>query len=459
MEFLNVSGDRLTTATGRPVALRGVGLGGWMMMENFLNGFPGTEHQARAALRRTMGAARADRLFERILDAFFTEADASFIADTGLNCVRIAVNYRHLSDDADPFAIRQDGLRRLTAAVDACARHGLYTVIDLHAAPGFQNQSEHSDNPAHHAWLWTHRHFQDRLVVIWEALADHFEGRPEIAGYNLLNEPGDATGEVIGPFYRRLVDAVRAVDPAHVIFLDGNRYANDFDVIGGDFENTVYSVHDYALAGIRDAATYPGEVRGQYVDRGFLEERFLERTAHSRKTGTPLWVGEFGPVYSGDPEVDKHRYAVLRDQLEIYREHGAGWSIWTYKDTHLSGLASLDPGSPWARLLRPIREKKERLGTEPWSTGEDGLRHVLEPLDALLAAEYPAFEPPPFGKRWYVRRLVRELLLGEPMIEEFAALFADVDDAGVEALAGSFRLDACVRRAPLVSLLAEFCRG
>ncbi|MBA4863782.1 glycoside hydrolase family 5 protein [Streptomyces sp. PSKA54] len=457
--MLKVAGDRLVTPKGQPVILRGVGLGGWMMMENFLNGFPGTEHQARDALRRSMGAARADLLFDRILDEFFTDADAAFIAGIGLNCVRIAVNYRHLSDDADPFAIREDGMRRLTDAVDACARTGLYTVIDLHAAPGFQNQSEHSDNPSHHAWLWRHRHFQDRVVAIWEALADRFRGRPEVAGYNLLNEPGDPTGEVIGPFYRRLVDAVRAVDPDHVIFLDGNRYANDFDVIGDSYDNTVYSTHDYALAGIREATKYPGEVRGQYVDRSHLEARFLERTAHCRKTGTPVWVGEFGPVYSGDPDVDRHRYAVLRDQLEIYREYGASWSIWTYKDTHLSGLVSLDPNSPWSRLLQPIREKKERLGTEPWSTGEEGISHVLAPLDDLLAAEYPDFDPPPFGRRWYVRRLVRELLLGEPMLTEFAALFATLDDAGIEALAGSFRLDTCIRRAPLLELLTEFTRS
>lgn len=456
MDMLKVSGDRLTTSSGEPVTLRGVGLGGWMMMENFLNGFPGTEHQARDALRRTMGAERADRLFDRILDEFFTDADAELIAATGLNCVRIAVNYRHLSDDADPFVIRQDGMRRLAGAVDACARQGLYTVVDLHAAPGFQNQSEHSDNPGHHAWLWRHRHFQDRLVAIWEALAERFRGRPEVAGYNLLNEPGDPMGEAIGPFYRRLTTAVRAIDPDHVIFLDGNRYANDFDVIGDGYENTVYSVHDYALAGIREATTYPGVVRGQYADRAFLEERFLERTAHSRRTGTPVWVGEFGPVYSGDPATDKHRYAVLRDQLEIYREHGASWSIWTYKDTHLSGLVTLDSDSPWSRLLQPIREKKERLGTEPWSTSEEGIAHVLAPLDELLATEYPAFEPPPFGRRWYVRRLVRELLLGEPMLEEFAALFTSLDDAGIEALAGSFRLDSCTRRTQLLEVLEEF---
>ena len=74
-----------------------------------------------------------------------------------------------------------------------------------------------------------------------------------------------------------------------------------------------------------------------WVDRDTLEETFLERTRFQRETGTPIWVGEFGPVYTGDPERDEQRYQVLSDQLDIYDRHGAGWSIWTYKDVGLHG--------------------------------------------------------------------------------------------------------------------------
>jgi hypothetical protein len=41
--LLAVSGTRLVQADGSPVVLKGVGLGGWMNMENFITGYPGTE--------------------------------------------------------------------------------------------------------------------------------------------------------------------------------------------------------------------------------------------------------------------------------------------------------------------------------------------------------------------------------------------------------------------------------
>ena len=50
--------------------------------------------------------------------------------------------------------------------------------------------------------------------------------------YNPVNEPGDAEGTTIGPFYRRLEAAIRAVDPDHILFLDGNRYSTQFDQLG-----------------------------------------------------------------------------------------------------------------------------------------------------------------------------------------------------------------------------------
>ncbi|MDQ1294835.1 MAG: endoglucanase [Actinomycetota bacterium] len=49
---LKVSGDRTIDGTGATVRLRGLGLGGWMTMENFITGHPATETQTRAALHR-----------------------------------------------------------------------------------------------------------------------------------------------------------------------------------------------------------------------------------------------------------------------------------------------------------------------------------------------------------------------------------------------------------------------
>src|SRR5699024_4503135 len=137
----------------------------------------------------------------------------------------------------------------------------------------------------------------------------------------------------------------------HVLFLDGNRYSTDFSMFTDVFAQTVYTAHDYALPGIAAESRYPGETRGQHFDRGTVEAKFLERTEFMRRTGTPIWLGEFGPLYTGDAERDEGAYRLLADQLEIYREHGASWSLWTYKDVGTQGLVHAAPDSPYLRLI------------------------------------------------------------------------------------------------------------
>ncbi|MGY1841404.1 MULTISPECIES: glycoside hydrolase family 5 protein [unclassified Modestobacter] len=452
-QLIRVDGDRLAGPDGGTVVLRGLGLGGWLNMENFITGYPGTESQQRRALRAALGEEGYRRFFDRFLDDFFTDADAQYLASLGLNCVRIPFNYRHFEDDMRPGEFKAEGFRRLDQAVDACARAGIHAILDLHALPGAQNQHWHSDNPTHWAHFWTHRHFQDRVVGLWEALAEHYRGNPWVAGYNPVNEPGDAVGEAIGPFYRRLEAAIRAVDPDHVLFLDGNRYSTQFDQLGDPLPNTVYTAHDYALPGFVDGGPYPGVSRGRFVDRAVVEQTFLERTAYMRETGTPIWVGEFGPVYTGDPGRDAQRYQLLSDQLEVYREHGASWALWTYKDIGLQGLVTVPPASPYLQRIAPVLAKKARLGVDSWGSTDAGVREVLEPIEQLVAREFPDFQPYPWGQHRWIHGIVRHVLLAEALVGDFGAAFAGVTPAEAEQLAGVFALDRCVVREPLAELL------
>ena len=219
---IQTSGSSFLGPDGEPLLLRGVCLGGWLNMENFITGYSANETLMRREVRRAIGDDRAERFFERLLTRFFDEPDAAFLSEAGMNLARIAVGYKHFEDDARPFELEADGFRHLDRAIEALARHGVYSIVDLHALPGSQNHHWHSDNPTHVAAFWEHRHFQDRVVNLWEAIADHYRGNRWVAGYNLLNEPADESRSVVGPFYRRLVTAIRAVDPDHTLFLDGN---------------------------------------------------------------------------------------------------------------------------------------------------------------------------------------------------------------------------------------------
>ena len=64
---LRVSGARLVNGAGEVVRLRGVGLGGWMNMENFITGYPGNEAGMRSAVYDVLGPERYELFFDRLL--------------------------------------------------------------------------------------------------------------------------------------------------------------------------------------------------------------------------------------------------------------------------------------------------------------------------------------------------------------------------------------------------------
>jgi hypothetical protein len=189
------------------------------------------------------------------------------------------------------------------------------------------------------------------------------------------------------------------------------------------------------------------------VDRSVVEQMFLQRTAYMRETGTPIWVGEFGPVYTGDPARDAMRYRLLADQLEIYREHGASWALWTYKDIGLQGVVHTPPDSPYLERIRPVLAKKARLGVDSWGSTDAGVREVLEPIERLFAEEFPDFAPYPWGARPWLHGIVRHVLLAEALVGDFGRAFEGVPPDAAAELAGAFAFDRCVVREPLAELL------
>ena len=247
---------------GEIVRLRGFGLGGMLHLENFIDGYPGNEEAFREVLLKALGRKKYDLFFETFYENYFTEADARYIASLGLNLVRIPINYRLFEDDMNPRVINGRGFKHLDRVIKLCAAQGIYTIIDLHALPGYQNQHWHSDNPTHQALLWKHKDFQDRTVVLWEAIARHYRDEPWVAGYDLINEPADPTGEgrraVLPapqgcgpedrsrprPLHRRqhLRARLRRFDPT--------------------WKNVVYTNHDYAAPGSISGGPYPGETGG-----------------------------------------------------------------------------------------------------------------------------------------------------------------------------------------------------
>ncbi|KAF5587807.1 endoglucanase C [Fusarium subglutinans] len=441
--ILNVEeGSRIVDPSGNTVILKGAAIGGMLNMENFITGYAGHEHQHRQQMVEVMGEEKADFFFDRLLYHFFTDSDAAYFALLGLNCIRIPFNYRHFIDDMDPDNLKKSGFDWLDRCVDICGRHNLYAVLDLHAVPGRQNQDWHSDSGLSRAAFWDFKDHQDRAIQLWKALATHYKGNTVIAGYNLLNEPADETktssghhGAKLVKWYERAEKEVRAIDPDHMIFIDGNTYAMDFRAFPENpLPNAVYACHDYSFYGFPLGEQYEGTDEQNTK----LRKSFERKVQFMREKNVPIWNGEFGPVYQnehmeGDEAIKTNakRFNLLQEQLAIYRETDVNWSIWLYKDVGYQGMVYADPESPYMRLIAPFIAKKQRLGLDFWGVvNKDGVKHLYEPfIQGLKEEVLEKYRDTKYPKIWtferQFERVIRECLMSEYVGWELAELFRD----------------------------------
>lgn len=320
--ILRVSGDQIVGEDGKPIILRGAGLGGHLNMENFITGYPGHEHEMRRALKAALGEERYDFFFDKFLEYFFTEADAKFFASLGFNCIRIPFNYRHFEDNMNPGVYLERGFQWLDRIVNICAAEGIYTILDLHSAPGGQNPGWHCDSGINKSLFWEHVEFQNRAIALWEALAARYRGNTWVAGYNPLNEPCDEDHTRLLSWYSRVEKAIRGIDPDHILFWDGNTYATDFSHFGAPLPNSVYACHDYSTYGFPDGEPY----KGTEEQKAKLVSALGKKIEYQKQHNGPIWNGEWGPVYASPDdtpdwqEVNKDRYHLVKDQLQLYED-------------------------------------------------------------------------------------------------------------------------------------------
>jgi aryl-phospho-beta-D-glucosidase BglC (GH1 family) len=487
MEFLRVSGGHIVDASGKKVRLRGTCPGGWMNMEDFINGHPGAEHTLRAQMAEVLGPARAQFFFERMLDYFFNEDDVIFLRKVGASVVRIPLNYRHFEDDSAPFKYKEAGFARLEQVLGHCEKHGLYVILDLHSAQGWQNVHWHSDNASRISLFWEVAYYQDRYIALWQEFARRYKNRAVIAGYDVLNEPcsNNSTGDYpwniysnfkpnwdrMNSLYRRLVSEIRKIDSRHIIFLEGDNYAKLFSGFEKPFDdNIVYSSHNYTVPGF-GPGSYPGEIHprsaaangAEVWDLARQERTFLdaEGTKFTKQHNVPLWVGEFGSVYNGPSDENGDRLRALDDQIGIFEPHDAHWTTWNYKDIGVMGMLTLDPASPYMERISDLLRKKAALGTDDWMSWLPPT--PIKDATAQLADQIlKAVGDPGLDSRLNARCVKQTLLCfytGTLMQPLYASLFKGLSENELDNILSSFSAKKCVPNRGLVDVLSKYMGG
>ena len=461
MDFLKVRGSEIVDSQGNEVRLRGFCVGGWMNMENFINGYPAHETEVRSAVAEVLGAGRGRFFFDRMLDYFLNEDDIRFMASLGCTVLRVPMNYRHFEDDGKPFEYKPAALKRLDRIVKACREHGIYVILDLHAAQGWQNPDWHSDNPTHKAQLWTQKQFQDRVVGLWTHLATHYRREPAIAGYNLLNEPVCGVKGALRALYARTAKAIRKVDRNHMLFLDGNAFSKDFSEIDPKLPNTVYSSHNYVTPSFSQGQ-YPGKYGKTYYDREQLRKEYWQGNEFMRKNNVPTWVGEFGSLYWGKP-TDRGRLQAVDDMISIFEQYNHHWTIWTYKDVGVMATVYPRPESEYIRRTKLSRRLKDAAGADTWldliaggkSMGAATVRRVLADVKRIAGrapVDYKKLD-------WDANRIVVGLMLSGTLLKPYAEQFRGMSEKQIDRMMQSFALKNCAIREEQAAVIRKWCCG
>ena len=174
-------------------------------------------------------------------------------------------------------------------------------MLDLHGAPGGQTKGVSSGRIRPKAELWNNEANLRRTNQIWQRIASRFRGNPAIAAYDLLNEPTEAPHlGTLWSTYDRLYRAIRAIDPDHMISVEGciNTRVGEKDIHWGwealphpdvfGWTNMLYQMHNY------EWSWNDLEKQKRSVDFQVSEWKKY------RKWNVPCFIGEFNPMAPED---------------------------------------------------------------------------------------------------------------------------------------------------------------
>lgn len=360
--LLSTQGKAIVNESGDTIILRGMGLGGWMLQEGYMlqtAGFASAQHQIRNKIEELIGETATNEFYDAWLANHVRQIDIDSLKAWGFNSVRLPMHYNlfTLPIEDEPIAGENTWLDKGFTLTDSliswCAQNEMYVILDLHAAPGGQGANEGiSDYDSTKPSLWESEENRDKTVALWQRIAEHYADEQWVAGYDLLNEtnwpmPG---GEMLRTLYEEIVDSIRTVDPDHIIFIEGNWYANDFTGLTPPwFDNFVYSPHKYWSHNETEDLQWVLSLRDAY--------------------NVPLYFGESG----------ENSNTWYHDAISNFESHGIGWAWWPMKKVEsISGPLSITKTEDYQTLLNYWSSGSGTPPDATWAT--DVLMELTENL-------------------------------------------------------------------------------
>ena len=333
--YLSTMGKEIVTESGEPILLRGMGLGGWMLQEGYMlqtASFANPQYQIRGKIEELIGSEATEEFYAAWLANHCRKIDIDSLKSWGFNSVRLPMDFALFTLPIEDEPIEgqhtwlETGFTLTDSLIAWCAANEMYVVLDLHAAPGGQGYDQGISNydPSKPS-LWESQANKDKTVALWKRLAERYVDEPWVAGYDLINEPNwDLPGGVaLRNLYGEITDSIRAVDDKHIIFIEGNWFANDFTGLTPPWDdNMVYSPHKYWSINDQGSIQWVLNLRNQY--------------------NIPLYLGESG----------ENSNVWFRDAIRLLEDNNIGWAWWPMKKIEsISGPLSVVKSPEYQTLL------------------------------------------------------------------------------------------------------------
>lgn len=246
------------------------------------------------------------------------KAILSTIKNLGYNTIRVPMSNQMVETPSVPGSISYsngmnadlnglNSLQILDKIVSYAGTLGLKVILDNH-------RSEAGDSAESNGLWYTSSYSESAWIGDWTALANRYLNNPTVIGFDLRNEPHNATsggscwdcGSSTNDWHlaaERAGNAVLAINPKLLIFVEGtDAYNNDFYWWGGNLEGVgnspvvlnvanqlVYSAHDYGPS-VYGQSWFNGS-----TTYSSLSSVWTTHWAYVEKNGiAPVWLGEFG---------------------------------------------------------------------------------------------------------------------------------------------------------------------
>jgi len=328
--FVTTKGKDVVTPNGKPLLLRGINIGNWLVPEGYMFKFKHSNSPQRIneTFNQLLGPEETKKFWKQYRDNYITKEDITFIKKSGLNSIRVPFNYRMFVSEDHETRFTGPGFEMLDRVIKWSKEENLYVILDMHCAPGGQT-GDNIDDSFGYPFLFESPEAQQLTVDLWREIAKRYANETIVIGYDFLNEPiatyFDASqfNDKLEPLYKRIVAAVREVDTNHIMFLGGAQWNNNFKVFGAPFDKKiVYTYHKY------------------WCDT--TQEMVQEYADFANKYNVPIWMGESGE--NTDQWIDAWR--------RLNEKNNFGWCFWPYKKMDApSNMVSIKRTAEWDSII------------------------------------------------------------------------------------------------------------